>query len=844
MAMAGNDLRLGVRLEADPSNLRAGTEQGVREVRRLTEQTQRSGQQARGAARETRSFSDSMRNAASASAVLHGPLGGVASRFSSIATLASRAGVAMGGAGLAASAGVMGYVSFTRAAGEAERQLLRIEARLQATGNAAGVSAQEINAFARQLAEDTLTSAGAVREAAAELLGFSNVTREDFFRTLTLAQDLGGNLASNVQQLGRVLEAPEEGLGRLARRMTDLSFEQREMIREMVESGRQAEAMGVILEHLERQIGGTGAGEAAGLAGATDTLGERWTRLKENLGDTGPVTNATNAMSGLLGTLNQYLEARRGLEQEGFSGLPGPLGLGVTALQLRNRAGEPTTPRVDTSGPEALQRAQQAAEAAAGRRLDRIREIESEANNERVEIERTANERIIAERDRMLRELEGLAAQGGINDADLASARASVEARAAAAIEAAERPAREAAERRAQAEAERAAGQAASNQQVLQGLQREKQLLDTLAGTERDRAQAMDAAAARLNEFASPAQIEQARTLAGLIHDAMEAEQRQAEIRAAQDDLDLRIAQQQLLAQFAGEETQEYRLQAALLELKHRVGEVGARQLEEQVRLAHELTRANQEQLEQQRNLEGILDRADPTRALERQLELIEELKRQFPEYAAALDQAYAQVSQRIEEINRGLLSTTAINRQFTFGAARGLDSFAEDLANGRNAIDSLADAFRQFAADFLLQIARMIAQQAIFNALQAMGGGSPGGIISGLLQFHGGGVVGQGGTSRDLFGTARRYHTGGIAGLAPDEVPAILRRGEEVLTAADPRHRDNQGGGAPNVSVKNVNVFDAVDVLEQAMADTAGQKVQLNYVRSNRSAWRNALGL
>jgi hypothetical protein len=42
------------------------------------------------------------------------------------------------------------------------------------------------------------------------------------------------------------------------------------------------------------------------------------------------------------------------------------------------------------------------------------------------------------------------------------------------------------------------------------------------------------------------------------------------------------------------------------------------------------------------------------------------------------------------------------------------------------------------------------------------------------------------------LFAGAPRYHRGGLAG---DEVPAILRRGEEVLTRADPRHRENGGG-------------------------------------------------
>lgn len=76
---------------------------------------------------------------------------------------------------------------------------------------------------------------------------------------------------------------------------------------------------------------------------------------------------------------------------------------------------------------------------------------------------------------------------------------------------------------------------------------------------------------------------------------------------------------------------------------------------------------------------------------------------------------------------------------------------------------------------------------------------------------FHTGGVVGSSMQPRfaypAVFANAVRYHTGGIAGLAPDEVPAILRRGEEVLTEGDPRHRANMGGsGDVNIKV-DVNV-------------------------------------
>jgi tape measure domain-containing protein len=62
--------------------------------------------------------------------------------------------------------------------------------------------------------------------------------------------------------------------------------------------------------------------------------------------------------------------------------------------------------------------------------------------------------------------------------------------------------------------------------------------------------------------------------------------------------------------------------------------------------------------------------------------------------------------------------------------------------------------------------------------------------------QFHTGGIIGQGGRSVNadpaLFSSATRYHSGGIPGLKPNEVPIIALNNEEVLTADDPRHRNN----------------------------------------------------
>ncbi len=98
-------------------------------------------------------------------------------------------------------------------------------------------------------------------------------------------------------------------------------------------------------------------------------------------------------------------------------------------------------------------------------------------------------------------------------------------------------------------------------------------------------------------------------------------------------------------------------------------------------------------------------------------------------------------------------------------------------------------------------------------------GGGGNGGMMdlfSGATDwvvslFHGGGIAGSGAVSRRVpamaFAGAEKYHTGGIAGFRPDEVPAILRRREEVLTTGDPRHRNNGGGGNAINITQNISL-------------------------------------
>ena len=83
-----------------------------------------------------------------------------------------------------------------------------------------------------------------------------------------------------------------------------------------------------------------------------------------------------------------------------------------------------------------------------------------------------------------------------------------------------------------------------------------------------------------------------------------------------------------------------------------------------------------------------------------------------------------------------------------------------------------------------------MVVQKSItgplFNAIGgSIGSGGFFGDLFGSI-FHEGGVVGETTPQRQVpsyvFAGAPRYHSGGIAGLMPGELPAILQRGEVVL--------------------------------------------------------------
>jgi hypothetical protein len=251
------------------------------------------------------------RKASSGAAVLYGPLDGVSGRLSSMATLLGRASAGWIGLGAGVSAGAAALMGGMREAEKTERFMLRTEAQLRATRYAAGFTADSLDEMARRVALNTMASTDGIRKAQNTLLTFKAVAGDVFEKTIELAQDmteiLETDTAGAAMQLGKALENPEQGITALKRSGISFTDTQKEVIKTLWDTGRTADAQMMILQALEDQVGGSAAAGAGGLSGASDTLGQRWSEMLEQLNET---TGASNiAAAGI----NRVADAIHGL---------------------------------------------------------------------------------------------------------------------------------------------------------------------------------------------------------------------------------------------------------------------------------------------------------------------------------------------------------------------------------------------------------------------------------------------------------------------------------------------------------------------------------------------------
>jgi hypothetical protein len=175
----------------------------------------------------------------------------------------------------------------------------------------------------------------------------------------------------------------------------------------------------------------------------------------------------------------------------------------------------------------------------------------------------------------------------------------------------------------------------------------------------------------------------------------------------------------------------------------------------------------------------------------------VEKSKTDYVEAMGQMAKASEDAAKRNQTALQRLLSDWGNLRKQVDEASVGMaNSLADNLTTGlvammdgtKSAKEAFADMAKSIVADILQITMRLMVQYAIQSAL-GMVVGTPSVPVA-VPVAHDGGEVGSVRRTRAVgagaFVGAMRYHTGGQVGLKPGEEPAILEKGETVLSKED----------------------------------------------------------
>lgn len=785
-------------------------------------------------------------------------------------------------AGFSVGALFKGVLDNTR---EAEDAIAQLEAGLKSTKGIAGVTSKEIVALAQSLQQVTTFGDDAIVSMASILATFTNIRGTVFKDTipaiLDLSARLGTDLTASAIQVGKALNDPVKGLAALGKAGIQFTADQKKLVEGFIKLGDVQSAQRLILDELTTQMGGSARAKANTFAGAIDQLKNAFGDLLEGDSGSGGLKGAKTAIQNLTETLNdpsvksgfaaviegmalvfefavRAIDAVNGLRQavvdalaldanKSYLGLLAKRaaleddlanveknGLGRLNLAFGGRSGEVNPLSIALKG-STDQAAKLRAELASVDALLNKRRILADPSKVNTAAQINAGGPVVFEdppppppslqakpladtkkavkgvvdqfaiaRDAIARQLEEIARQleaGKVSlaayyeekrklqeqDIDLQIQSAQQEAKNAKTSEQQSRAMTDIVKlqrERAEIGPAVAREQAKAEQELALELEKVHQKILTLNG------QTAEVTRAQLDsEFK------------GLL-DRLQAEGRDAEMAVIKGFIDASVVK----AQIQDFETKAAAILATLQAAESSLGAQAGGGLIPSVEA--------EQRLDEER-----------TKALEK-LRLLRQSVKAY--YDATKDPSVLAFLQQLDgNLGEVLQSQQLFAQQVKNQAVNSLSGFFSDLATGAK---SFKDAFLDMVRSFVAGIAQMIAQKLALKAVEVIAG-----------SFHTGGLVGSGGSTRAvnpmLFGAAPRYHTGGLAGLGPNEVPAILQRGEEVLTKGDARHRRNGGaaGGRSLVTTPIVAIGDAA--VADAMAGAAGTNVILTVVRHHWGA-------
>lgn len=187
------------------------------------------------------------------------------------------------------TAGVVAFgVSSVKSFEQSQAVMAQTEAVLKSTGNAAGITADQVTKLASALEKQTKFADEDIQSAENLLLTFTSIGKDIFpdatKTVLDMSTALGQDLKSSSVQLGKALQDPINGITALRRVGVNFSDAQQEVIAKLVETGKKAEAQKLILKELQTEFGGSAVAAGNTFAGQLAKLNNQFDNVKESIG--------------------------------------------------------------------------------------------------------------------------------------------------------------------------------------------------------------------------------------------------------------------------------------------------------------------------------------------------------------------------------------------------------------------------------------------------------------------------------------------------------------------------------------------------------------------------------
>jgi hypothetical protein len=260
---------------------------------------------------------------------MQGVTGQVKNLQNAVGGLAGGFGVLTGALTALAAGGALKGVADTFASYQAD--ILALERGLKNLGNGAPGSLEPLKKIASDLGEQTLFNEEDFNKGFALLTSFGNIGVKQYERVARAASDVAQISGTDVQQvllqLAKALNAPTQGVSALARSGIQFTDAQKDLIKELENTGQVAKAQELIFKELEKQYGGASVAAAAGLAGSLDTLGEKVYDVQKGLG---PLIE--DALKPLIATLTTAADVTGNQLLPVINSLPNPVKAFASAL--------------------------------------------------------------------------------------------------------------------------------------------------------------------------------------------------------------------------------------------------------------------------------------------------------------------------------------------------------------------------------------------------------------------------------------------------------------------------------------------------------------------------------